>query len=368
MPYAPRLPWSRRGWWLYLLFWLTIGLALALAEAQHPQRPAARRVWEPFVLEITSLLAVGLLALVVYRWVARLAGRPWPQQLAAHAAGAAAFFVAHVALMHALRIPFYAALAGRLYAPMSPLQLLLFEGPKDLVSYVVVSALSMLVLSRLAEQQQREQVVLAQAALAELRLARLADQLQPHFLFNCLNTVAALIDEDPSGAVTMVARIGDFLRAALDHDGEAGINLGEELRLAELYLAIQRVRFGGGIEVAVDVPAALRTARVPHLVLQPLVENAVKHGAVRPGAPLHVRIAAAVGDGALQISVANSVAGPVAAANPGIGHGLDLVRQRLALLFGDAAALSVDPPSGVCEGERPQHVVRLRLPKPPSAP
>lgn len=339
-------PWSRRGWACYAAFWLAIGLALALAEAQHPQRPSGRRPWEPFVLEISSVLVVGLLALAVYRLVDRLAERPrtWPTWLAAHVVGAALFFVAHVALMYLLRIPFYALLAGRLYAPMGPLQLLLYEGPKDLVSYAIVATLGTLVRARLHEQARAQQAAQAQAALAELRVARLSDQLQPHFLFNCLNTVSALIDEDPHAAVTMVARIGDFLRASLQHDGESGVSLAEELRLAEQYLAIQRLRSAGAVELRVEVPDALRGARVPHLLLQPLLENAAKHGVNRAGQPLVMVLVVECESGVLQLRLRNRVAAtPPAPPPPGLGRGLALVRERLALLHGDAAGLHVQP-------------------------
>lgn len=365
-------PWARLrgGWWLYAAFWLAIGLALALAESQHPQRPPARRPWEPFVLEMSSTLAIGWLALGVYRLVDLAAARRWrwPQVLLMHAGGALAFFVAHVGLMHLLRLPFYATIDGRLYAPMSPLQLLLFEGPKDAVSYVVVVALSMLVQARQGEQRQREQVMQARAALAELRLARVSEQLHPHFLFNCLNSVSSLIEEDSAAAITMVARIGDLLRTVLALDGRSAVGLGQELQLVRQYLAIEQLRFGAGLRLQVDVDESLHGALVPPLVLQPLVENAVKHGfraaaSTAPQRDWRLRITGTVDGGELRLELANPLpagpnpAAPAAAAQPAAtaGRGLALVRERLALMHGDQARLDVAGSDGL-------FVARLRLP------
>lgn len=338
--------WGLQGralWALYWGFWLAVGIALAVAEHQHPQPPPGRRAWEPFLNEITSLLVVGALALAVYRGVDALTRRRRGFVIAAlaHAAGAAAFGIVHVGAMYALRWPFYALLAGVNYAPMSPWRALRFEGAKDVVTYVVVALLCWgLVLLR-REQAQRLHAARAQALLLELQLARLADQLQPHFLFNCLNSIAALVEENPKAAVTMIARVGSFLRSALQHEGDTMTTLDDELSLVRDYLAIQSLRFEDRIALRSEVPPPLGRARLPRLVLQPVVENAVKHGLVRPDVPLELRLRAAVQGGQLVVTLANPL--PDAAKSEGAGIGLDLTRRRLALLYGDTASLDAAP-------------------------
>jgi two-component system, LytTR family, sensor kinase len=305
----------------------------------------------------------------VYRRVAWLtarppAGGPLPQLagvlrlVAAHAAGATAFAVLHLALMTALRWPIYLLLTGRPYGPMAPMQALGYEGAKDIVTYAVVALLAWGAQLRQREQAQRLDLARSQAALTQLQLARLASQLQPHFLFNGLNTVAALVEENPKAAVTMIARLGDFLREALRVDAAAMTTLGQELALASDYLAIQALRFESALQVEVDVAPALHGLAVPRLLLQPLVENAVKHGMVLPQAPLGLLIQARLVGERLQLSVVNSGHDRRPQA-PGLGLGLPLVRERLRLQYGERASLEAAPtPDG-------GFFVRLDLPAEP---
>jgi two-component system sensor histidine kinase AlgZ len=162
---------------------------------------------------------------------------------------------------------------------------------------------------------------------AELRALRA--QLNPHFLFNSLNSINALIGPDPEGARRMCERLGDFLRRTLALSARDEVTLGEELELVERYLGIEQVRFGERLRVerAIDPDAA--ACHVPPLLLQPLVENAIKHGIqdlIDGGA---VRIEARLDEGALRVVVENPV-DPDAPARRGGGVGLDNVRRRLA--------------------------------------
>ena len=138
----------------------------------------------------------------------------------------------------------------------------------------------------------------------------------------------------------MVARVGDFLRASL-RDGGATCLLRDEIELARSYVEIQRLRFEGAIDAELAVAPGLGGRAVPRLVLQPLVENAIKHTMVGPERPLVLRIEAMPHGDGLRLQVANSRGGNEPPSD-GTGRGLDLVRSRLALLYGDAASLSVD--------------------------
>ena len=174
---------------------------------------------------------------------------------------------------------------------------------------------------------------------AELRALRA--QVDPHFLFNSLNSISGLIGADPTRARTMCQRLADFLRDSLSLGASARIPLGREIALAEQYLAIEQIRFGSRLAVQWQVSDDARTVPVPPLIVQPLVENAVRHG-----------IATRLDGGVIEIKAWR--AGPravVSIANPrdadgarrGTGLGLDIVRRRLQATFGDAASMAIEP-------------------------
>ena len=347
-----------RFWTLYWTSWALLGLALALADYQRVLRGDGRKGWEPFVLELTSVMTIAVLALAIYRWLQFLERSEWdlPRKALGHAAAALVFCVAHVALMYALRFALYAAV-GDYYATGTMPRIFAYEFPKDAVTYVLVAGLAFAVRLRLREQAHRIEIEQARRALAELQLTRLSDQLHPHFLFNALNSVAALVEENPRAAIAMIARVGDFLRAALEGAGHATATVREELALVRAYLAIQAIRFEGAIDVEIAEAPGTGGARVPRLLLQPIVENAVKHTMVRPATPLQIRIATAAAGAGLSIRIANSRnADPQRPASGGTGKGLDIVRNRLALHYGSAARLDM------AENDAAWFVVTLVLP------
>lgn len=189
------------------------------------------------------------------------------------------------------------------------------------------------------ERKRREAELRLQ--LDHARFDALRMQMQPHFLFNTLNTVSALVERDPAAARRVVARLSDILRRSLDRGIEQETTLAEELQFVRAYLDIEKLRFGDRIAVEIDVEGSLASSRVPSFVLQPLVENAILHGV----APLpdggRVAIRASRRHGALVVEVADSGRGPDAPAAVGNGVALANVRQRLAALYGDAASLEL---------------------------
>jgi LytS/YehU family sensor histidine kinase len=182
--------------------------------------------------------------------------------------------------------------------------------------------------SRRARDHERRQLGLALLARdAELRA--LNARLEPHFLLNTLNSVIALIDVSPLEARHMLERLADLLRAAFDEMQESDVALGREVELAEAYLGIERIRFADRLWIHVDVPESLRDVRVPPFLLQPLVENAIKHGIAPFSTPGEVRIRATRHGDRVRIEVADSGPGFDQCNSTRQGHGLALVEQRL---------------------------------------
>jgi sensor histidine kinase YesM len=182
---------------------------------------------------------------------------------------------------------------------------------------------------------------------AEARLRSLEARLHPHFFFNTLNSVSALITVDPLRAERLVGRLAALLRSSLDTTRHTLIPLGQELAIVEDYLDIESERFGDKLQVHLEVPAALHDARVPPLSIQSLVENAVKHGVTPQRGGGEVRVTANASDGQLRFEVSDSGPGfDLAAIAP--GHGLDNLVERLEALFGAQAHLNVLRRGGSC--------------------
>jgi GNAT superfamily N-acetyltransferase len=184
-----------------------------------------------------------------------------------------------------------------------------------------------------------------EASAHDARLRALESQLNPHFLFNALNSVRALVVEDPQRAQTMITRLAELLRYTLNAGGRDVVALDDELHAVEDYLAIERVRFDERLTVDVDVTPDARRQRVPRMLVLTLVENAVKHGIGRLTGGGAIRVTAAVEGDRLQVRVANS--GSLSAGATGSGVGLSNARERLQLIYGGAASLTLEPGGGV---------------------
>jgi two-component system, LytTR family, sensor histidine kinase AlgZ len=187
----------------------------------------------------------------------------------------------------------------------------------------------------LAVEQSRESEV--QAREAELRA--LKAQINPHFLFNSLNSITALTTVDPARAREMCIRLSDFLRSTLGLGERESISWREELALARVYLDVEQVRFGARLQVEMNVDEACSDCLVPPLVLQPLIENAVKHGIATLVDGGTIKVDGAVRNGLLEISVENGF-DPDSPSPRRHGIGLRNVRSRLETRFGDAAHLT----------------------------
>jgi two-component system LytT family sensor kinase len=179
--------------------------------------------------------------------------------------------------------------------------------------------------------------------LSKAQLDALRRQIEPHFLFNTLNAIAALIREQRNdAAVSMIAGLSDFLRRVLQDSDRQQVPLGEELEFTQKYLDIQKVRFAERLQFNVDVPADLFSAQVPSLILQPMVENAVKHGIAKRVLGGSIRIAGSHSNGTLTLTVYNDGPGlPADWDKTKSGIGMSNVRTRLQSLYGTAFELSM---------------------------
>jgi two-component system, LytTR family, sensor histidine kinase AlgZ len=188
----------------------------------------------------------------------------------------------------------------------------------------------------------------ARRIAAEAQLASLESRVQPHFLFNTLNSIAALVHDDPAGAERMTGQLASLMRSALDSGANPLVALDEELRVVRAYLDIERVRFGDRLRYAVDLDDGSGSAQVPRLALQTLVENSVKYAVSpqREGGSIRVRVKTP--PGRVTIAVEDDGPGFDAAKRPE-GHGLALLESRLAMLFGDRASMHVDSAPGRTE-------------------
>ncbi len=204
--------------------------------------------------------------------------------------------------------------------------------------------------ARLARQQ--AETARLNEQLSQAQLDALRRQIEPHFLFNTLNSVSALIREHRNdAAVMMIAGLSDFLRRLLANPARQQVALAEEMEFAQRYLDIQKVRFADRLQLSLDVPSELLVAQVPTLVLQLMLENAIKHGIAQRAQGGLVRISATRSNGTLTLSVYND--GPAISAHAethaGVGIGLTNMRTRLHGLYGDRFALNMQnrQPHGV---------------------
>jgi two-component system, LytTR family, sensor histidine kinase AlgZ len=186
--------------------------------------------------------------------------------------------------------------------------------------------------TREAERREASMEILAR----EAELAALKAQIRPHFLFNSLNSISALASSDPPRAQEMCVRLGDFLRKSLAMGEKTSISILEELALSRAYLSVEELRFGSRLSVEEDLDERGERCLVPPLLLQPLVENAIRHGIATCLEGGTLRLGVSCAGGRLRILIENPL-DPDTPARPGTGLGLANVRQRLAARYGQDA-------------------------------
>ncbi len=197
--------------------------------------------------------------------------------------------------------------------------------------------------------RERERAAAAEASRAKAELAALRARIDPHFLFNTLHSLLALVRQDPGRAEEAIEQFGDILRYTFAAgDGSEERTLQQEWQLVDNYLALERLRLGARLRVTASLDADVATVLLPVLTLQPLVENAVRYAVAPRAAGGRIDVHARRHDGRVRITVSDD--GPGLKSSPANGHGLDLVRQRLDRMYGERAtlALGASDEGGLC--------------------
>jgi len=215
---------------------------------------------------------------------------------------------------------------------------------KSAVSFICLAwcALANILWYRLEEQSEVQERMLATQNLAkEAELNKLRHQLQPHFLFNSLNSVYALTIVNPTEAGTMITKLAAFLRGTLKRDDEVWVGVAEEMEYIQLYLDIEKVRFSHRLSVEVNIAEETLALHLPGTLLQPIVENAIKFGLYNTSTAITITLDVKLEKNMLVICVTNPY-DPEMKASKGTGFGLSAIRRRLYLLFADSSLLQAE--------------------------
>jgi len=324
---------SRRFWIGAALFWLGFGLV------------AGTQVWISMIdhghyvpLLLAHFILVWAAWFAITAAIFRLTRRfpiipPTRRNLLIHGLAACVFGIIHSAYWMVLTLTMrpYDRMTAT-WAQINIAENFFYRLPAELVIYAAVAG----ALQAIEYYTRSSQL---QASLTNARLHALELQLQPHFLFNTLNAVASLVRTRKNDeAVTMIAGLSEILRYTLDHEGSQCVPVEAETEMLRRYLEIQRVRFADRMTYTIDVDPAARTAALPTLILQPLAENAIRHGIARSAAAGVVSVKAFRENGCLRVDVGNT--GSLAAGDSG-GIGLRNTRERLRQLYGDDHGFSL---------------------------
>ena len=338
---------TRRWFWIAAI-WGGIGLFDASQTVFVMRAEGMHHYWTRLFFTVFLSWLPWLLATpVVLRLIRRYPPTEWRRvsTWGAHLAACAMIgvvFAAWLAMWESWLNP-WAIMPGP--DPFPQLWLHKFYG--GMLSYIILYGLIVLVGHILASREQlaRQQTETARLneQLSKAQLNALRRQIEPHFLFNTLNAIAGLVREKRNdAAVSMIAGLSDFLRRVLQDSDRQQVPLAEELEFTQKYLDIQKARFAERLTFIVDVPGELLPAQVPSLILQPMVENAVKHGIAQRVHGGAIHITASRNNGTLTLHVYND--GPSLPAGwekSQSGIGISNVRTRLQSLYGDAFELSM---------------------------
>lgn len=212
----------------------------------------------------------------------------------------------------------------------------------SLLAIAFFSLLSVIMKKNREEQESQKRKTHTEQLFRDAELARLRQQLHPHFLFNSLNSISALVGSRPDEARKMIQQLSDFLRGTLRKDDQQLVSLEEELSLLQLYMDIEKVRFSHRLSTPVNSTEESLPLLLPPLLLQPIVENAIKFGLYDTTEAVSIRISTRKEKGMLFIEIENPFDPSTAKPKKGAGFGLDSVRKRLFLLYGRADLLTTE--------------------------
>jgi LytS/YehU family sensor histidine kinase len=331
---------SRRFWLetaIIFVAWAVFGLLVA--NQSYTLTALAGRQMPLFIAFRSAFLESFLWALttVAIFWLTRrypLERGRMPRRIAVHLVAAVAIAMARTGIMLVLAWWYLRWL--RVF-PTFSLQFW-STSSQNVLFYALLLGIAHLVLYYRRYREREQAVEQLARGLTEARLQALKMQLQPHFLFNTLNAISALIPDEAKPARRMVARLGDLLRTTLEHEETQEVTLREELAFLQPYLEIEQARLGDRLTVVMNIAPETLDARVPHLLLQPLVENAVRHGIASRIEPGTVQISTTRGadDRFLQLEIRDDGRGlePNSDVRIRRGVGLTNIRSRLEQLYG----------------------------------
>lgn len=314
---------------LYLSAWLEFGVILGVVAAVMGHVPRL----EGIALAVPVMFLLALFCLTPY-FVCRsvpLRSVAWKRLLQYHLAGTV---IASAVVMLAGRLE-----AGALSSVWPGLDSLFAKASPILTVFVALTYLLSIALHyafQEIESSRRAEVLAREAQLRALKA-----QINPHFLFNSLNSISALTHIDPARAREMCIGLADFLRASLRLGERDTVPFGEELALTNMYLGVEQARFGKRLRLVRDIDPACDTCEVPALLIQPLVENAVKHGIAMMAEGGEILLSGHRDRDLIQFSVSNPF-DPDAPAQVPNGIGLRNVRERLAARYGGAAKMQIE--------------------------
>ncbi len=310
-------------WVLNFFAWCGFGLiALLVRYVMHDD--LGRAVGLTIVAESVGFLCSGLLR-QCYLWIGR--GRFLRTPMFA----VTLVLTLAMACAQALIVQLLVEMTGWRFLPWSTAERWVLLALLMWIVYMAWSLGYFWVKAELAAHQEAMDATKARGEAQRIELQLLRAQLDPHFLFNSLNGIASEIQPHPKMATGMVRELADYLRYSLEHRDQLVTPLAVELDAAEAYLRIEKARFGERLETEISADAAARAVKVPSFLLQPIVENAVKHGFSSVEPPWRLAISARVASGGLDLEVKNS--GLPDGAHHGTGLGLDTIRRRLALHY-----------------------------------
>lgn len=355
MNVSPRGRLSPSRWGLILFVCLLIGVTFAVQQVIYATQKGYPLTWrDSFLEQIPFWIVWGLLAPVIFRFIQHvpLDRDRWLINVLKHVPASIAFSVIHLAIYMLI----LAVLRERD----------LMESSKSMNTFIALitrlnfgmriwSYLMLAAFAYAADFYQRYQegtmrTSQLETQLAQAQLQALKMQLHPHFLFNTLNSISALLHKNPEAADRMIARLGDFLRLTLRNSGTQEVTMQQELEFLKCYLDIERIRFQDRLTVEINVQPEASTAKVPNLILQPVVENAIRHGIVTHNEPGRIEISAHCVNGWLEMKVTDNGPGLARTKDGAVditeGVGIKNTRSRLQQLYGETYKFELADASG----------------------
>ena len=326
----------------FLLAWAIFWLLLMTVAVQDHLRQGRVDLWQPLLWEGSSFIVASGIVWLQWPLLHRLdhyLARPW-RWFASVLVWLPPLALVFVAAVYALRHAVY-ALLGQAYRHDAWAVVFRYETLKFSLFYLLFLALLFGIRSHTALSTERVQGERARALLQQAQLLQLTQQIEPHFLFNALNTIASTIHSNPELADRLLTRLAALLRAATDLKRRPEVPLAEEMRLLQAYGDIMQERFGERVNLRFDIDPSSTGCPVPTLVLQPLLENAFRHGVEKRIEPSHVVVRSRRRLDRLLLEVEDDAG--VLPAQINFGVGLSNLQERLALRYGDAASLSLSP-------------------------